>query len=155
MRIEKADVFIAEDGQKFATEEDCLEHESKVAAAKKRVESLEVYTVSHGFDATEGRGYFGRTHIITDSELPVVLQYCINRWGNILRQWYGNSYYESWRLHSKSLTVEKALKQKGHRLQYGASPTDIVFISSGDAIDGSGLPEPTFPWPPQKKVKAA
>ncbi|MAN65324.1 hypothetical protein [uncultured Hyphomonas sp.] len=149
MRMEKQNIFIADDGERFTDEADCIAHEKKTIEDKKRLEGLKVYTVAHSFDATEGRGYYGRTHILTDQELSIVIAYCIDRWGDILQPWYGTGYYEAWKLHSSSRGVEAALKDEGAKDRWPHKPVDIVFLSN-KSLDVDRIPANVFPWPRKK-----
>ena len=149
MKIVKQNVYISEDGKTFTSEEECIAHEKRVAETQRRLEKLQVHTVRHTFDSTEGRGYYGTTHILTDQDLPLVIQYCLDRWGEPLRGWYGDGYYEAWRLHLNSRTAEAAIKDQGNIPSYGHHPTDVVFLSD-KSLNADGVPGRVFPWPRKK-----
>ncbi|MHA7900809.1 MAG: hypothetical protein ACX94B_13170 [Henriciella sp.] len=146
MRVEQQDVYISEDNQTFTSEEACIAHEKKQVEIKKRYEKLNVYTVSHSFEATEGRGYFGRTHILTDQDLSIVLDYCFHRWGEILRPWYVGGYYEAWKLRINSRDVEAALRDEGHKDRWLWKPVDVVFLSN-KPLDIDDFPARVWVWP--------
>ena len=151
MRVETKEVYIAEDGKQFATADECQAHERDLAEQAKRIAGLMVYRVAHHFDSTEGRGYFGGTIIVTDSGLAEVIQYSLDRWGQPLSGWYGNGYYEVWRLSrdERDDALERALKDAGTRPPYsgtGHGIRDLVFLSSR-SIEHDQLPDPVFPWP--------
>lgn len=151
MRIEKADIYISEDGKRFATEAECAAHESAENAKAKRLEKLRVYGVSHSFDSTEGRGYYRHTSIITDQPLPHVIQWCFDQFGQPLAQWYGSGHYEAWRMSEKpehgAEAVKRALGRQG-KDSFGCV-RGVVFLSNS-ALDG--LPVPVSAWP-RKKVQ--
>lgn len=150
MRIEKADVYISDDGRRFATEEECAAHERSEIAKTKRFERLRVYGVSHGFDSTEGRGYYRHTSIITDKGMPYILQWCIDQFGQPLSQWYGDGYYEAWRITEVpdigADAVKRAISREG-KDSFGCV-RNAVFLSD-TPLDG--LPGPVKAWPRKKE----
>lgn len=152
MRSEKRDVFVSDDGKVFETAEQCQSHERVLAAQKRRIEGLKVYTVTHGFDSTEGRGYYRTTYIITDATYAAVLQFCFDRFGSPLQQWYGDGHYEAWHIHQRDFSANEALtkaKEPHSGVGLGTGKVDVVFLSNDD-IDHDGLPKRTPFWPRQK-----
>lgn len=157
MKTETREVFVADDGKVFDTIEACQKHEREVAANLKRIAGLKVWLVSSSFDSTEGRGYHRTTYIITDACLPVVIEYCLDRFGKPLSGWYGDGFYEVWRLHQGDITADEALRRsKGHHSGIGTTrgEADVVFLSQA-AIQHPDLPKPVFPWPKSAKAKDA
>ena len=150
MRTETKEVYIADDGKQFATVEECQAHERRLVEQEKRIAGLMVYRVRHSFDGTEGRGYYGNTIIVTDSGLPEVIQYCLDRWGQPLTGWYGDGYYQAWHLHkddgddalSRALSDARAVPA----FSYAHKATDLVLLSQAP-VEHDQLPEPVFPWP--------
>lgn len=153
MKTEKREVYISDDGKVFETVEACQAHEREEAAKARRIANLKVWLVSSGFDGTEGRGYGCVTYIITDTGLPEILQYCFDRFGQPLTNWYGDGYYEAWRLHQKEMTAEEAInrsKQSHSGIGSTSAKVDLVFLSSTN-IDHPDLPARVFPWPRKAK----
>lgn len=145
MKKEKRTVYVTDDGKVFQNENRAIEHEQETLRKERAVAKLKVYKVFHGFDDTEGRGYFATTVIVTDTSKPVILQWCINKFGNPLSSWYGNSYYEAWVLNEiKEFGVDWALKQEGKKNNIGGIPCKLVVISHEDFTE-AGLPESEFP----------
>lgn len=149
MKREKREVFVADDGSVFDKEDDCIAHEKELAALAKRIEGLKVYAVNHGFDGTEGRGYFARTWIITDQEYAIVLAHCIRKFGAVLQDWYGDGFYVAWRLSESDFSPEQAIEKIGFKASRNHRPDELVFISR-KKLEYPGLPDPMFPWPPEK-----
>ena len=102
------------------------------------------------FETTEGKGYFGRTHILTDQSLAVVLDYCFHRWGVVLRPWYGDGYYEAWHLSERTRSVDAALKDKGTKDEWLWKPVDVIFLSN-KPLDIEDFPARVWIWPRSKK----
>ena len=102
MKEETRPVFVADDGTVFEKAEDALAHEEKLREQKAALSRLRVVRVVHGFDATEGRGYFAQTVIVTDATSAVITQWCLNKFGSPLQSWFGDSYYDSWYLTAPS-----------------------------------------------------
>jgi hypothetical protein len=113
------------------------------------LESLRVWNVTHGFDATEGRGYFAETLIITDAEEPVLIQWCIDTFGAPLAGWYGDSFYSEWYLRCTPADALTAMKTKGTKRYGNWSPTVLAVVSQKDWT-WAGLPKSEFPWPRKK-----
>lgn len=148
-------MFVADDGEIFSTEEAALSHEAELRKKKKALASLRVRRVIHGFDATEGRGHFAKTLVITDASSAEITQWCIDKFGAPLAPWYGNGFYEAWYLTSPcdSDTVEWALKHKGYKERYGHRPWELAVVSQND-FAWAGLPKSEFPWPRPKPKKS-
>ncbi|OJY66397.1 hypothetical protein [Rhizobium sp. 60-20] len=154
MKTETRQIYVSDDGKVFDTVEACQAHERDEAAKARRLANLKVYTVSHGFDATEGRGYGAMTYIITDADMPVLIQYCLDRYGRPLSSWYGDGFHEVWFLSQRdSYSAADAIKRaKEPHAGIGSTSArvDIVFLSD-KPIDHPDLPARVFPWP-RKKV---
>lgn len=149
MKVEKRDVYVADDGKVFDTAEACQAHERAVAEQAKRLDNLVVYRVNSSFDGTEGRGYYRTSYIVTDASLEVVIEYCLDRFGRPLSAWYGDGFYEAWILRQVELTAIEAISttKKPHPgIGLGRGEVDLVFISN-KSIDHPDLPAPVFPWP--------
>lgn len=136
MKTIQKTVYVAEDGKEFTSDKACSDHEKFLIEQEKRLQNLKIYTVNYSFEATEGRGYYRRVHIITDKEYEVVLQYCYNTFGPPLKPWYGSHYYKSWIINeSTGLSVKEALKQQGLRVsQFLSSDAtiEVVLLSTSD-----------------------
>ncbi|MEN5103830.1 hypothetical protein [Brucella anthropi] len=155
MKAEKREVFISDDGKVFDTVEACQAHEREIAANAKRLDNLKGYIVRSSFDSTEGRGYHQTTYILTDASYPVVLEYCLDRFGRPLSGWYGDGYYERWLIWPADEPVAELLKRsKGSHTGVGLSSgaADVVFLSS-KTIDHPDIPKPVYPWPKKKDAK--
>jgi hypothetical protein len=150
MKIEQRQVYISDDGQPFATAAECEAHEAEMLKRKAALSALKVYSVTHGFDATEGRGYFARTIIVTDASEPVLLQWCLDNLGQPLSGWYGDSFYESWILNRTDKSVDWALEQQGKVPYSYHTATTLVMLSKADWA-WAGLPASQHPWPRKAK----
>lgn len=148
MRVEKRDVYVADDGSVFENEEKCAAYEQKIAERDRALATLKVRRVSHSFDATEGKGYFGTTLILSDQSHAVVTQYCLDRFGPILCPWYGDGFYEAWHLRppNETDTVDWALAHDGFKDRYAHKPWDLVVVSTTD-FSWANLPGSVMPWP--------
>lgn len=157
MRAEKREVYISDDGKVFDTPAACQAHETKLIENARRLDALQVWIVRSGFDSTEGRGYHHTTYILTGASLPVIIEYCLDRFGKPLSGWYGDGFYEVWTLHKQDYGAEEALRRsKGHHNGIGLSngAADLVFLSDTN-IEHPDLPKRVFPWPkPPKEVPA-
>lgn len=142
MKTIQKTVYVAEDLSEFTKLEDCQKHEAALVAKEKLLNDLKLYRVAWAFEATEGRGYFNITNIITDFEFnsPEILNYCIGRYGQPLRCWYGKNYYAEWKLdkvesdisdHIKSALKNNGAFRKNSSLSGGK--IDTVFISKKEA----------------------
>jgi len=149
MKTVTKNVYVADDGKEFTTEAECLSHERAKRTLAQRLRLLKVYSISHGFDATEGKGYFAKTFIISDAKFQVVLQYCFDKFGPILRPWYGDSFFEEWIISESSLSAAQALQEQGKVPHYAHRPTEVIVVSSNDFTE-SDLPTSEFPWPRKK-----
>jgi len=154
MKAENREVYVSDDGKVFDTVEACQAYEREEAAKAKRIDGLKVWSVTSGFDTTEGRGYARITYIVTDAGFAEILQYCLDRFGQPLSSWYGDGYYEAWHLYRReNMTAADAiLKSKEPHSGIGSTSAtvDLVFLSSQD-IDHEELPARVFPWPRAKK----
>lgn len=149
MKVEKREVFVAEDGKVFDTMDACQTHEREIAKYKQRLENLIVYIVNSSFDATEGRGYYATTYIITDASYAVVLEYCLDRFGRPLSSWYGDGFYEQWLIRKderKAIDILKLAKTSHSGVGSNTGRVDTVFIST-KVIDHPDMPAPVHPWP--------
>ena len=154
MRVEKRDVYVADDGKIFQTEAAAVEHDKMMAKREVALSRLKVVRVTHGFDGTEGRGYFGKTLIVTDQGSGVITQYCLDRFGAPLTSWYGGGFYETWLTRQNDCdTVEWAIAHDGYKDKYAWKPWDLVVVSFDD-FTWAGLPESTMPWPRTNKDSA-
>ncbi len=148
MKKQSREVWISDDNKVFETEAACAKHEQDVRDREKRIENLKCYKVSHSFDATEGRGYYGSTLIVTDQSYPVVLQYCLEKFGKPLQEWYNKSYYEAWLIYQSPNSAKDALKnQEVSKSPFGYNSNYknfTVFISNKE-IDFPDLPKPVMP----------
>ena len=155
MQVKQQDVFIADDGKSFTSEKECLDHEAHLRKREGAFKGLRVYRVSHSFDETEGRGYFGKTMIVTDACIASVTQYCLDRWGAPLQQWYGDGFFGAWLIQhlSDTDTVEWAMAHNGYRPFIYHTPWELVVVSKND-FTWAGLPASTFPWPRPQKAPA-
>ena len=156
MSTEKREVFVADDGKVFETMDACVAHEKQIAEIARRIERLKVFTVSSSFDSTEGRGYHQTTYIVTDADLAVVIEYCLDRFGKPLSGWYGDGFYEAWRLHTSDMSAADALRRV--REPHGGIGTtrgaaDLVFLSQTN-LDHPDLPKRVFHWPKKPGGKA-
>lgn len=142
MKIEYRNVYIADDGSMHETEEAAVEHEKMLARRQREFGFLQVHVVNYAFDATEGKGYFARRVIITDEDLPVVLDYCFCEFGRPLRPWYGDGYYRAWdiAINSPGRTPEWAMNQVGTVPWHGHRPIEVVVLSEND-FTWAGLPK--------------
>ena len=150
MKIEQRQVYISDDGKTFATAAECEAHEAELLKRKAALSLLHVWSVTHGFDATEGRGYYARTLIVTDASEPVLLQWCLDNLGPPLDSWYGDSFYESWNLNRTDKSVDWAQTEKGNIPYSYHTPTALVVISKADWT-WAGLPASQHPWPRKAK----
>jgi hypothetical protein len=150
MKIEQRQVYISDDGQTFSTAAACEAHESEQLKRKQALARLRVWSVTHGFDATEGRGYYARTLIVTDASEPVLLQWCLDTFGQPLAAWYGDGFYETWHLNITDKSVDWAQAEKGNIPYSYHSPTALVVISYSDWT-WAGLPASQHPWPRKAK----
>lgn len=148
MRQENRPVFVTDDGEVFSSEQAALEHETKEREKAKALARLKIYSVNHGFDATEGRGYFAQTLIISDASKSVLIQWCLDTFGPVLSGWYGGGFFEAWHMNEprEGATVEWAMKQEGVSNFRHNSPTKIAVVSKND-FTSCGLPASQFPWP--------
>ena len=157
MKVEKREVYVSDDGKVFHTPEDCQAHEAKLIRDKRALEALQVWIVRSSFDGTEGRGYHRTTYILTGASLPVIVEYCLDRFGKPLSGWYGDGFYETWTLHKQDYGAEEAIRRsKGQHHGVGLSKgeADLVFLSQSD-IDHPDLPPRVFPWPKPPKAAPA
>lgn len=150
MKQETRNVWVAEDGKVFDTAAACEAHEAEQFKRKSAIARLKVYRVTHGFDETEGRGYFAQTLIITDASKPVLLQWCLDTLGSPLSGWYGDGFFEAWHLSEANIDPADALGQAGKISYSYQSPTKLAVISKSDWT-AFGLPKSDFPWPRPKK----
>ena len=150
MKIEQRQVYISDDGKTFATAAECDAHEAAQLKRKQALSHLRVWSVTHGFDATEGRGYFAKTLIVTDATQPVLLQWCLDKFGPPLDSWYGDGFYETWHLNSTDNTVDWAQAQKGKVPYNNNSKTDLFIVSKSEWT-WAGLPASQHPWPRKEK----
>lgn len=96
MRKETREVFVSEDGKSFDTEDACLAHEKEIRKQQTALGNLTAYEINHNFDATEGKGYFGKTCLLTDCGQTEVIAFCLKTFGPPLVGWYGDGYYVAW-----------------------------------------------------------
>lgn len=123
-------MYESEDGKVFSSEDECIAHEKKITAEKKRYEGLNIYSVNSCFDSTEGRGYYKQTYIITDMSLSVVSDYVSRSFGELFQPWYGDGFYEAWNLFiCKNIKVHDVLKKNGKSNGYGHHKTEVIFLS--------------------------
>jgi hypothetical protein len=124
----------------------------EAAALKRRqaLASLKVWVVTHGFDATEGRGYFAETLVVTDAEQPALIQWCLDTFGPPLAGWYGNGFYEEWHLRPTPGDAAAAMAAAGTRKYGNSSLTKLAVVSQADWT-WAGLPQSEFPWPRVKR----
>jgi hypothetical protein len=146
LKTESRTVYIADDDSIFETAAACEAHEAELLKRKHAISNLKVWRVVHGFDETEGRGYFSDTLIVTDAGEPVLLQWCLDNFGQPLASWYGDSFYEQWHLRKLDKDVSWAMQQDGKVLTYNRAATKLVTISKKDWT-WAKLPKSTFPWP--------
>ncbi len=139
-------VYITDDGEEFISIEKAQEHERAEAKKKHALERLKVYSVQHGFDSTEGRGYFAKTLIISDASSGVLTQWCLDTFGEPLAEWHQGSFFESWLLYDTDKDASWAVKQKGSVPYYAHRPTDVRLVSKAD-FTWAGLPKSEYPWP--------
>lgn len=142
------EVWMSDDNQMFETEIACETYEKLLREKQKRIENLKCYRISHNFEATEGRGYFGFTLIVTDQSYPVVLQYCIEKFGKPLQEWYSKSYYEAWTIRQDPKTAKEALKDQEVQkspFNYNSNLKYYTIFLSDKEIDYPGLPKPVMP----------
>lgn len=154
MKRESREVFVSDDGKVFDTAAACEAHEKAMLERQQALVRLKVWRVSHGFDGTEGRGYFARTLVVSDADPAVLIQWCLDSFGYPLQRWYGDGYFEAWHLHAPSddSTVEWALAQVGTVPCYGHRPVKLRVISQKDWA-WAGLPKSEFPWPRPAPLK--
>jgi hypothetical protein len=150
MKIETKQVYISDDGKTFSSAAECEAHEAEQLKRKQALVNLRVWSVAHGFDATEGRGYFARTIIVTDATQPVLIQWCLDKFGPPLDSWYGNGFYECWDLHKTDRDVDWAVQQKDKVPFSYHSKTALVVVSKSDWT-WAGLPKSEHPWPRKNK----
>lgn len=155
MKQETRPVFVADDGSVFPTEDAALAHEDAERKKQAALAKLKVYRVRHGFDATEGRGYFATTLVVTDASRAIIIQWCLDKFGPPLSGWYGDSFYEEWHLNAgaESDTVEWAIAHEGYKPGYNETPWRLAVVSKTD-FSWAGLPKSQFPWPRKKKDPA-
>lgn len=148
MKQETRPVFVTDDGKVFDKEAKAKEHEDLLDKQRRAFSRLCVWQVNHGFDATEGRGYFSKTLIVSDATQAVIIQWCIDKFGEPLESWYGDSFYEKWHLSVPiaNRTVEWALKNEGHTPAYGHRPWELATVSK-NSFEWAGLPKSEHPWP--------
>ncbi|AUR84297.1 hypothetical protein NVP1052A_68 [Vibrio phage 1.052.A._10N.286.46.C3] len=74
--IEKTSVvYIAKDGREFTDKK-------KAEAYEKRIDSMKLWSVTHGFDCTEGKGYYSKTYLNTEgASKDEVEDYCYRNFG--------------------------------------------------------------------------
>lgn len=155
MKQETRPVFVTDDGKVFSTEEAALNHEADTRKRQRAFAALRVLRISHGFDSTEGRGYFAKTLLITDDSSAVVTQWCLDKFGAPLASWCGGSFYEEWICdRCESDTVEWAMEHEGFKDGFNCSPWKLVVVSRND-FTWAGLPKSEFPWPRPKPKTAA
>lgn len=150
MKIEQRQVYISDDGKTFATAAECEAHEAEQLKRKQALARLKVWSVNHGFDETEGRGYFAQTLIVTDENQPVIIQSCLDTLGPPLSGWYGDGFYEVWHLSITNKDVDWALSQNGKVPYSNHRKIEIVVISKSDWT-WAGLPASQHPWPRKEK----
>lgn len=151
MKQETRPVYVADDGTVFSTESEALGHDEMLRKRSRAFSYLKVHRVAHGFDTTEGRGYFAKTLIVTDAPMSVMIQWCLDKFGPPLDSWYGDGFYSAWLLQEKvdGDTVEWAMANKGHTLGYGHRPLELAVVSQKD-FTWAGLPKSEWPWPRRK-----
>lgn len=155
MRVETRQVYIAADGQTFGSTEACQEHEQREGEKLKRAHALVVWCIEYGFDKKAG-AHCARTYLLVEQtvSLPVILQYCIDRYGEPIQPWRNDSYFEAWRMEKTNLPpqhvfdVHKTLRSRTLRKIDGLS-TDVVFLSSHD-LDHPDIPTRSYPWPKKR-----
>jgi hypothetical protein len=154
MRVEQRDVYVADDGKIFQTEAEAVKHDKLMAKRESALSRLKVVRVAHSFDGTEGKGYFGKTIVVTNQGSGVITQYCLDRFGAPLSGWYGDGFYEAWLVsESDSDTVEWAMAHHGFKDRYASKPWDLAVVSPDD-FTWAGLPKSTMPWPRTKPDSA-
>lgn len=146
MKAEKRDVWVSDDGKVFETKGACEAHESEQLRRQQALAGLKVWSVAHGFDATEGRGYFASTYIITDATKAVLIQWCLDKFGAPLDSWYGDGFFETWHLNEGDMTAAQAAKKSGETPGYNYAKTKVAVVSDKDWT-WAGLPASEFPWP--------
>jgi hypothetical protein len=146
MKIETKQVYISDDGLTFSTAAECEAHEAEQLKRKQALVNLRVWSVSHGFDETEGRGYFAQTLIITDATQPVLIQWCLDKFGPPLDAWYGGGFYEKWMLYKTDKNVDWAISQRGKIPYSNHSKIELAVVSKSDWT-WAKLPKSEHPWP--------
>jgi hypothetical protein len=146
VKQETRDVWVADDGKVFDSRAACEQHEAETLKRQQAMVALKVWNVTHGFDETEGRGYFAETIIITDADEAVLIQWCLDTFGAPLSGWYGDGFFAAWILRKTPGDVAAALKSKGTKRSGNWSPTKLAVVSQKDWT-WAGLPKSEFPWP--------
>lgn len=74
--IEKqSTIYIAKDGKEFTDKTACEKYE-------KKLDSHQLWSVTHSPDLTEGRGYYGKTYLHTESaSLDEIEDFCFKKFG--------------------------------------------------------------------------
>lgn len=68
-------VYVAKDGTEFTDK-------AKAKAHEKKLDSMQMWSVTHGFDCTEGRGYYSKTYLHTvGASKDEVEDYCYRTFG--------------------------------------------------------------------------
>jgi len=150
MKTEFRQIYIAVDGQVFSSADECKQYEADLLKRKEALSRLAVYKVIHGFDETEGRGYYASTLIVTDASKPVLLQWCLDHFGHPLASWYGDGFYEAWQLTRVDKSVDWARSQQGNIPYKYHAKTVLVVVSKTDWT-WAGLPTSEYPWPRNTK----
>lgn len=153
MKVESRKVFVSDDGKVFDTEAECLAHEQAERDKAKALEKLVVREITHGFDGTEGRGYFRTTYLVTDATEAEILQFCFTNFGNPLSEWIGGRYYEAWRLSplDPDLSIQEVQGRLSGRKISPHHKSKMVVYSQND-FQFAGLEKSVPVWP-QMKLK--
>lgn len=158
MKTETREVFVADDGKVFDKAEDCMRHEMAVKEHAKQIEAMGVYVIDHSFDLTEGRGYFGLTILVTDASYNEILQYCIDRYGHPLCDFYGRD-QPAWHLSKKATQTGEGWSDKRWfdwiaDMKASKANTDVVFLTD-KKISHPSLPAATKPGLKRRPTEGA
>ena len=137
MKKQVKEIFVADDGKIFESENDCLSHEETA----RREELMTTYfRVIHSPDLTEGRGHYGLTFlkIKNVNYLPCELaeDFCFRRFGRKVEFTQGCSLIYGWRI--KKISKNEFEQDKTGSISVGdyKFPAQVIELKLGEKNAG-------------------
>lgn len=144
MKTEQGDVFIAEDGRRFASADECQTYENDVL---NRVKKIRFFNVWCNADLTETGQPMARTVLAVEHAIPdaAAIDYCVKKFGPAVQYLQGVAPVRGWQIAPVDADMwTKALaKDASIAVQWGGSstPATPVFLSD-NSTPLAGWPAP-------------